>query len=173
MKKILLVLLVSLGLQTQAQTNMSTICDSINISILDQDGPYWVMIGTNLNTTNFPQISYVQDYFWGKNGCLMGTDTSTTINFYTDTTILYSINLVTAYCDSNLCYSCTTSDTLVWDNGSWNWMSMINNTPTSIQEFEVNNFNNNKMYDLRGREVVDIPLGTMYIKNNKKYIRTR
>ena len=60
MKKIILVLLVLLGLQTQAQTNnMSMVCDSINISIIDQDGPYWVMLETNLNTTNFPHVQLV------------------------------------------------------------------------------------------------------------------
>jgi len=172
MKKIILILLVLLGLQTQAQTNnMSMICDSINISIIDQDGPYWIMLETNLNTTNFPQISYVQSYFWGKNGCLMGTDSSTTINFYTDTTVLYSISLITAYCDTNICYSCTTNDTLIWYNGSWNWMSMINNTPTAIQEFEINTVNSNKMYDMLGRELLYVPKGTIYIKNNKKYLR--
>ena len=52
-------------------------------------------------------------------------------------------------------------------------MSMMNNTPTAIQEFEINTINNNKMYDLMGREIVDVPLGTMYIKNNKKYIRVK
>jgi len=167
MKKILLVLLVSLGLQTQAQ---NTICDSIEISItINTD--WFIELETNLNITNFPQITYVQSYNWGKHGCLMGTDSSTTIDFYTDTTVLYAINLVTVYCDSNLCYSCVTSDTLVWNNGSWNWMSMINNTPTAIQEFKINTVNDNKMYDMLGRELLYIPKGTIYIQNNKKYLR--
>ena len=171
MKKLLLVLLVLLGLQTQAQTSL---CDSIEISITTNTN-YYVELETNLTVTNFPQISYVQSFFWGKNGCLMGTDSSVSINFNTDTSILYAISLVTVFCDSNLCYTCTTNDTLVWNNGSWNWMSMMNMLPlsTSIQEFQINTFNNNKIYDLRGREVVNVPLGTMYIKNNKKYIRIK
>jgi len=167
MKNLLVVLLVLLGLQTQAQTSL---CDSIEISII-VNTDYYVELETNLTVTNFPQISYVQSYFWGKNGCLMGTDSSTTIDFYTDTTVLYSINLVTVYCDTNLCYTCTTSDTLVWNNGSWNWMSMMNNTPTAIQEFKINTINNNKMYDMLGRELLYVPKGTIYIKNNKKYLR--
>ena len=171
MKKLLLVLLVLLGLQTQAQTSL---CDSIEISITTNTN-YYVELETNLTVTNFPQISYVQSYFWGKNGCLMGTDSSVSINFNTDTSILYAISLVTVFCDSNLCYTCTTNDTLVWNNGSWNWMSMMNMLPlsTSIQEFQINTFNNNKMYDLMGREVTDVPIGTIYIKNNQKFIRTR
>jgi len=167
MKNLLVVLLVLLGLQTQAQTSL---CDSIEISII-VNTDYYVELETNLTVTNFPQISYVQSYFWGKNGCLMGTDSSTTIDFYTDTTVLYSINLVTVYCDTNLCYTCTTSDTLVWNNGSWNWMSMMNNTPTAIQEFKINTINNNKMYDMLGRELLYVPKGTIYIQNNKKYLR--
>ena len=169
MKKLLLVLLVLLGLQTQAQTSL---CDSIEISITTNTN-YYVELETNLTVANFPQISYVQSYFWGKNGCLMGTDSSVSINFNTDTSILYAISLVTVFCDSNLCYTCTINDTLVWNNGSWMMMSMMNTFPTSIQEFQTNTFNDNKMYDLMGREVVDIPLGTIYIKNGKKYIKVR
>ena len=167
MKKILLVLLVLLGLQTQAQIN---ICDSSEITITVNTNGY-VELETNLTTTNFPQITSIQSYTWGKNGCLMGTDSSVSINFNTDTTVLYSINLVTIYCDLNLCYTCVTSDTLVWNNGSWNWMSMINNTPTAIQEFKINTINNNKMYDMLGRELLYVPKGTIYIQNNKKYLR--
>ena len=169
MKKILLVLLVLFGLQTQAQTPL---CDSIDI-LITVNTDYYVELETNFTVVNFPQISYVQDYFWGKNGCLMGTDSSVSINFNTDTSILYAISLVTVFCDSNLCYTCTTNDTLVWNNGSWNWMSMMINNPTSINELTFNKVYDNKIYDLRGREVVNVPLGTMYIKNNKKYIRIK
>jgi len=164
MKKILLVLLVSLGLQTQAQIN---ICDSSEITITVNTNGY-VELETNLTTTNFPQITSIQSYTWGKNGCLMGTDSSVSISFNTDTTVLYSINLVTYY---NFMNPCVTSDTLVWNNGSWNWMSMINNTPTAIQEFKINTVNDNKMYDMLGRELLYIPKGTIYIQNNKKYLR--
>ena len=71
MKKIFLVLLVLLGLQTQAQIN---ICDSSEITITVNTNGY-VELETNLTTTNFPQITSIQSYTWGKNGCLMGTKT--------------------------------------------------------------------------------------------------
>ena len=45
--------------------------------------------------------------------------------------------------------------------------------PTSINELTLNKINNNKIYDLLGRELTTIPLGTMYIRNNKKYITTK
>ena len=43
--------------------------------------------------------------------------------------------------------------------------------PTNIEELVIEKFNDNKVYDLTGRELRDIPLGKLYIKNNKKYIR--
>ena len=33
--------------------------------------------------------------------------------------------------------------------------------------------NDNKMYDLLGRELTEVPVGVMYIRNNKKYIRIK
>ena len=41
---------------------------------------------------------------------------------------------------------------------------------TSINELILNKINNNKIYDLLGRELNEIPVGTMYIRNNKLYI---
>ena len=35
------------------------------------------------------------------------------------------------------------------------------------------NVSNNKMYDLLGREIFEIPTGEMYIKNNRKCIRIK
>ena len=173
MKKLLVVLLVALGLQTQAQIN---ICDSIELSISPTSTWWAATIETNLTPNNFP-ISYVQSYDW--TSCLMcgtnvGTDTSSIISFFTDTTEMYSICLTSVFCDSNLCYTCVTCDTLVWNNGNWEMMSSMNNgNPTAIQEFKINTIVNNNMYDLLGRETTNIALGSMYIKNGKKYIRTR
>ncbi len=274
MKKLLVVLLVALGLQTQAQIN---ICDSIELSISPTSTWWAATIETNLTPNNFP-ISYVQSYDW--TSCLMcgtnvGTDTSSIISFFTDTTEMYSICLTSVFCDSNLCYTCVTCDTLVWNNGSWMMMSMmqqpyfccdsitywtdqsqgfnvgldttgivhnpdsmtvywgvctnglcyadqgmyayfpqvttadtvklnydvylyengvlevcsiedwlvfdqntyswvlLNMNPTSINEITFNKINDGRMYDMLGREITNVTLGTMYIKNGKKYIRTR
>jgi hypothetical protein len=45
--------------------------------------------------------------------------------------------------------------------------------PTSINELTFNKISNDKIYDMLGREVTNVTLGTMYIKNGKKYIRIR
>jgi|TARA_Y100000296_G_scaffold6275_1_gene7709 hypothetical protein len=42
---------------------------------------------------------------------------------------------------------------------------------TSIQELEIKNINDNKIYDLLGRELSYIPTGAIYIKNGKKFIK--
>jgi len=65
---------------------------------------------------------------------------------------------------------CSIEDWLVFNGTSW---VLLNTIPTSINEITFNRINDNKMYDLMGREVTNVTLGTMYIKNGKKYIRTR
>ena len=172
MKKLLVVLLVSLGLQTQAQ--ISTLCDSIELSVAQGQQSWFVTVETNLNPNNFP-IQYVQSYNWTSHlmcGTSIGTDTSSLISFFTDTLQMYSVCLTSVFCDSNLCYTCITCDTLVWNNGSWGMISMVNNnTPTSIQELKPTTFNDNKIYDMLGREITNTPVGTIYIVNRKKYIK--
>ena len=41
------------------------------------------------------------------------------------------------------------------------------------QEIIVEMFNDEKMYDLMGRELTEVPVGVIYIKNNKKFIRVK
>ena len=66
--------------------------------------------------------------------------------------------------------TCTMEEWLVFDGTNWVLLNML---PTSINELTFNRINDGKIYDMLGREVTDVALGTMYIKNNKKYIRLR
>ena len=59
-------------------------------------------------------------------------------------------------------------DSLVYDGSSWVLMNMGN--PTTIKETRFNVVNNDKIYDLLGRELDCVPVGKMYIRNNKLYI---
>ena len=43
--------------------------------------------------------------------------------------------------------------------------------PTSINELTFNRVNDNKIYDMLGKELLEIPTGQMYIQNGKLYIR--
>ncbi len=45
--------------------------------------------------------------------------------------------------------------------------------PTSITELEIKAIGSKKIYDLTGRELNEVPIGVMYIRNNKLYIRTK
>ena len=42
---------------------------------------------------------------------------------------------------------------------------------TSVEELEIKTINNNKIYDVLGRELKEIPVGTTYILNRKLYIK--
>ena len=56
---------------------------------------------------------------------------------------------------------------MIFSGGSW---VLLTNTPTSINEFTQQKINDNKIYDLLGRELTEIPVGTIYIRNKKLYI---
>ena len=120
MKKLLLVALVLIGLQTQAQQPAPYFCcDSIS---------YWTDQGQ---------------------GLFVGLDTSGIVHNPDSMTVSWQV------CNSDMCY--------IGDG-------MI---PTSINELTLNKINDNKMYDLMGREVTKLNPGQMYIRNNKKYIRVK
>ena len=166
-------IMLTIALPSKRQIN---ICDSVEISISPNTTSSWlVSLETNLNTNNFPQIQYIQNFDW--TSCLMcgtsaGTDTLPTFSFFSDTTQMYSVCLTVTYCTFNgLCFACTVCDTATWNNGSWELMSMMGNSnPTSITELTFNKINDGKIYDMLGRELTEVPLGTMYIRNNKLYI---
>jgi len=44
-------------------------------------------------------------------------------------------------------------------------------TTTNIEEITYKELFDNKMYDLLGRELLHTPTGTMYIQNQKLYIK--
>jgi hypothetical protein len=171
MKKLLVVLLVSLGLQTQAQV---VPCDSIeyaitstpNNNVLQLEG--WV---NGICPVNFPCV--VSDWSWSVcDDNLCYSDTGTTVYFQQFMTTDTIKVCLTTFGDLNgITFTCTQCDSLVFGPNGWMLMSMGN--PTSINELEINAIGNNKIYDLMGRELNEIPVGVMYIRNNKLYIRTK
>jgi hypothetical protein len=46
-----------------------------------------------------------------------------------------------------------------------------NATTTSITEISKDEANDDKVFDMLGREVLEVPVGVMYIRNKKKYIK--
>ena len=170
MKKLLLALLVLIGLQTQTQAQILP-CDSLEMNIEFQS------LDTIALSASFGQFlpGYTQSYDWYISTCpgvVFGGSYDSIAPFNiplnTDTLI---VCLTATYCDSNLCYSCFICDTLVMNlgTGQWEFISMISN-PTSIQELEINPVSDNRIYDMLGRELFEVPVGKMYIRNQKLYI---
>ena len=67
-------------------------------------------------------------------------------------------------------YACSGCDSLVYNPNSYQWepMSVL---PMSIEEVDIYSKKCLKMYDLLGREIFEVPIGAVYIKNRKKFIR--
>ena len=132
MKKLLFILLVAFGLQTQAQVMY---CDSISY--------------TTSSTLNYPLV------LSGSSSMVPGT-----------------VSWNWQVCNANLCYSGSGT------NASFGQVSLTDTLKVcydvlivGIAELELNTIYNGKMYDLLGREIFEVPIGTIYIKNRKKFIR--
>ena len=168
MKRLLLALLVVIGLQTQAQVSW---CDSLS---------YTAVPGTQLltlvgNSSLSPNM--VDSLIWSWSVC----DTSTCYSSDGDTAyfqMIQTTDTVKVCYDAYIyfmgaTYVCTQCDSMVYDGFSYSWVLMNMGNPTGINELIVNKINDNKMYDLLGRELTEVPVGVMYIRNNKKYIRVK
>ena len=170
MKKVLLALLVSIGLQTQAQQSNPAYfcCDSIN---------YWTDQGqgliVGLDTTNMIHNPDSIEIYWSvcnSSTCYSGDSiydyfpqimTTDTIKVCYDL-YLYEMNMVEV---------CSRCDSLIFDQNTYSWIMFSMSQPVAISEIVIKRFNDGKMYDLMGKELKHVPTGIMYIRNNKKYIR--
>jgi|TARA_R100000081_G_C4681293_1_gene97629 hypothetical protein len=145
MKKTILILLVSLGLQTQAQVNL---CDSLTISGAQ------TQFQIEVNGLNTFIVYWV-------------TTSSDSVVFQEDSMSIYQTVYNQLYDTLTTCitYGISTTNTCcvtwIWDGTSWAKMMLI----TNIEEVNTTKLINNKMYDLYGREILK-PKG-LYIKNNQ------
>ena len=165
MKKILFILLVALGLQSQAQI---IYCDSISYATSSTiNYPFGV-------TGSIPTIPGTVTWTWtvcNSNMCYSSNGASAYFGqvSLTDTLkvcydVLIDINGFT--------YMCSGCDNLVYNPNSHQWEKVITQ-PLAVMDLKPNAINDNKMYDLLGREIFEVPLNEMYIKNNKKCIRIK
>ena len=165
MKKLILILLVLLGLQTQAQINY---CDSVSYSTLSNGGNLIVQ-GDSIN-----QIPGTVSWTWlvcNTNLCFSDTGITAIFNQVTTSdTLKVCYDLFISI--NGWMYTCTSCDSLVYDPNQYNWVPMMAN-PLAIKEIKNNYILDNKMYDLFGREIFEVPFGKMYIRNNKKCIRIK
>jgi len=163
MKKILFILLILLGLKTQAQV---VYCDSISYTTSSTiNFPFGV-------SGSIPNIPGTVTWNWSvcnANLCYSGSGPNAGFGqvSLTDTLkVCYDVLIDI----SGFTYVCSNCDTLVYNPNSYQWEST--SAPlVGIEEVELKPINDGKMYDLLGREIFEVPTGAIYIKNRKKYIR--
>ena len=62
-------------------------------------------------------------------------------------------------------------DSLIFDQNTYSWILFSMSNPVGIEELlKTLSSSNNKIYDMLGRELTEIPVGKMYIRNRKLYI---
>jgi len=172
MKKLLLALLVSLGLNTtQAQV---VPCDSIEYAIIPQNFTNVLQLEGWVNgicPVNFPCV--VSDWSWSVcDDNLCYSDTGTTVYFQQFMTTDTIKVCLTTFGDLNgITFTCTQCDSLVYGPNGWMLMNMGN--PTGINELQFTWEDDGIIYDMVGRKLIEVKVGQMYIRNNKKYIRVR
>ena len=164
MKKLLLILLL-VGLETKAQINY---CDSI--------------LYTATSTINYPLIlsgnasglaNMVDTITWNwsvcnSTMCYSGSGVNASFGqvYLTDTLkVCYDVLIYV----NGITYACAGCDSLVYNPNSYQW-EKITAQPLTVVNLKPSIVNDNKIYDLLGRELLAIPNNRMYIKNGKKYI---
>ena len=171
MKKLLLAVLVLIGLQTQAQQATPYFCcDSITYWTDQSQG-----FNIGLDTTNIIHNPDSIEVYWSicnSSTCYSGDGMYAYFGQIMTTDTIKACYDVYLY-ESNMVEVCTRCDSLIFNQSSFSWVLFSMSNPTSINEITFNKINNSRMYDMLGREITNVTLGTMYIKNGKKYIRTR
>jgi hypothetical protein len=165
MKRILLALLVSLGLQTQAQNNL---CDSLSYTVI-QGLPMMVYMEANGISNMVDSIE------WYPSACnSIACYTPQGNNPYTFSQI--NMTDTVKFCYDAYVYTpnqmivCTHCDSLIFDYTDSTYVLFSMGGITNIDELIINRFDDSKMYDLFGKELNEAPIGKMYIKNRKLLI---
>ena len=173
MKKLLLVVLILIGLQTQAQQSATPYfcCDSITYWTDQNQG---FNIGLYFNWV-FPPGVHNPDsinVYWqicNSSQCYGGTGIMAYFPQIITTDTIKACYDVYIH-KTNSVEICTHCDSLVFDQNTYSWVLFSIGNPTSINELTFNRVNDNKIYDMLGREVTKLQTGVIYIKNGKKYI---
>tara|TARA_R100000005_G_C4868801_1_gene126365 strand:+ start:63 stop:602 length:540 start_codon:yes stop_codon:yes gene_type:complete len=177
MKKVLLALLVSLGLQLQAQSS----CDSTMSYTTGSQFQLEIAFGIGGNTpSTWSAPIYVWTYYeyLNVNAVILGEDSC----FGQPCThMVYNYNTLTGmpYDTLTTCVTYVTSDSIgnidtlmccfdqYWNGQAW---ARVMNITVGIEEYTINQIVDNKIYDMLGRELKEIPVGKLYIRNKQLYI---
>ena len=166
MKKIIIILSILLGLQTQAQIAP---CDSISYTTTSTINYPLIVSGNVSGLSNMADTIIWSWSVCNSSMCYSGAGANDSFGqvSLTDTLkVCYDV-----YIDiGGITYVCTRCDTLIYDPNSYQWIPKMS-TPTSITNPPLTAIIDNKIYDLLGRELTSIPIGKMYIRNKRLCIR--
>jgi len=164
MRKIFLILLVLLGFKAQAQVMF---CDSISYGTSSTINFPFIVSGT----ANIPGTVTWSWSVCDANLCYSGSGPNASfgqVSLGDTLKVCYDVTI-----DINgFTYICTGCDTLVYNPNSYQW-EKITAQPLAVMDLKPNTINDNKMYDLLGKEMFGVSIGEMYIKNNRKCIRIK
>tara|TARA_R110002020_G_scaffold82359_2_gene203761 strand:- start:2687 stop:3214 length:528 start_codon:yes stop_codon:yes gene_type:complete len=175
MKKILLAVLVSLGLQTQAQQSNPAYfcCDSIT---------YWTDQGQGfsigLDTSGIVHSPDSIEVWWSvcTNGLCYSGDGMYDYFPQVTTSDTLKVGYDVYLYENNVAEVCSMEEWLIFDQNSFSWV-LLNMIPTGLPGFVIEEDGvrwwNNIVYDMLGREVTEVETGIMYIRGGKKYIIVR
>ena len=144
--------LIAIILLCSTYINAQTICDSVSYTIGDSQA--LTLIGNNNSSDSVM-------FMWGV------CDSDLCYSADGDTGIFPHVNILDTV---KVCYNispawtCETCQNVLFINGSW----QIINEITYINEIHPI-IHNSKIYDLLGRELKRIPIGTIYIRNGRLY----
>ena len=176
MKKLLLAVLVLIGLQTQAQQSNPAYfcCDSINYWT-DQGQAFYI----GLDTSNIVHNPDSIEVWWSvcTNGLCYSGQGITDSFFQIMTTDTLKVCYDTYIYEANSVEVCTRCDSLIFDQNTYSWIMFSMSQPVSIREYDClmgcsccMGVNDGKIYDLLGKELKEIPVGKLYIRNRQLYI---
>ena len=161
MKRLIFILLVALGLQTQAQVMY---CDSISYTTSSTINYPLILSGSSSNipgtvTWNWTVCNTTACYTDAGGNAHFG-QVSTTDTLKVCYNAVVDINGFT--------YGCTSCDSLIYNPNSYQWEILPRITqPTAIKEIKFNANKSGKIYNMLGKELNSIPKGKMYIRDNR------
>ncbi len=144
--------LIAIILLCSTYISAQTLCDSISYSI--SSGQTFTLTGINnsLDSVNFQWGVCYNENCYSKTG---DTVVFTDVDIFDTVSVCFNISPQ---------WTCEDCQYLVFTNGSW----QLINTITHVNEVHYTPYDN-KIYDLLGRELKYIPIGTIYIRNGKLY----
>ena len=147
MKKLLIIILLCFN-----YVNAQTLCDSLSFSVSTSSALTVIGVNSSSDSTNF---------MWGV------CDNSMCYSASGDTAYFFLVNpldTVKVCYDISPQWSCTECHYVIFNGFTWQLLDLT----THVNEVKPQ-LHNNKIYDLLGRELKQVPKGIIYIKNSRIY----